>query len=102
VILRHIVLMKFPGGVESGWLDEMHAAVEEMAERIPEVLASSGGLDVSGKDENFDYAIILDFADREAYERYRVHQMHQDFIARFIKGRTIEKVRIQLSLPQVP
>lgn len=96
--LRHIVLMKFPGGAEPDYLRAMEKGVEEM-QQIPEVLESSGGHDVSGKDENYDYAIVLDFADRDAYERYRVHPIHQDFIARFMKGRTIDKVRMQLSLP---
>ncbi len=96
--LRHIVLMKFPGGAEPQYLEALGKGVAEMLD-IPEVLASSGGEDVSGKDENYDYAIILDFADRAAYERYRVHPIHQDFIARFMKGRAIEKVRMQLSLP---
>lgn len=95
--LRHIVLMRFPDGPDAAFIAAMHQGVEAML-AIPEVEAGSGGSDVSGKDENYHYAIVLDFADRDAYERYRVHPVHQAFIADFMRGRTIDKVRLQYDL----
>lgn len=97
--LRHIVLMRFAGGIEPEELARMDQAVIAMATAIPEVLASSGGADMSGKDESYDYAIIFDFDDAAAYERYRVHPAHKAFIADFMKGRAIDKARIQLTVP---
>jgi hypothetical protein len=78
----------------------MHAAVLDMATRIPEVLANSSGLDVSGNVDNHDYALIFDFADAAAYQRYRVHPAHQGFIERFMRGRSIDKARIQLTIDE--
>lgn len=78
----------------------MHQAVLAMAAAIPDVLGHSSGTDVSGKDENCDYALVFDFADRAAYERYRGHALHQAFIADYMRGRRIDKVRIQLSLDE--
>src|SRR5690242_8235352 len=98
MVLRHIVLMKTPDGADRQFLEPMHVAVAELARAVPEVLASSGGFDASGKGENFDYAIIFDFADAQAYERYRVHPAHQKFIADFMRPNPMEKVRIQLQL----
>lgn len=97
--LRHIVLMRFPDAVDPEYLARMDRAVAELAASVPEVLSSTGGADASGKEENFDYAIIFDFNDAEAYERYRAHPAHRAFIAEFMKGRAIEKVRIQVTVP---
>lgn len=91
--------MRFTAAVEETFVERMHAAVADMAASIPEVLASSSGRDVSGKPENYDYAIILDFADHAAYERYRVHTAHKALIDAFMKSRAIDKVRIQLEIP---
>lgn len=96
--LRHTVLMKFPDGADAAFIAAMHAAVVDLAAAVPEVLASTSGPDASGKAENCDYALVFDFADAAAYERYRVHPAHQAFIAQFMRGRTIDKARIQLQL----
>lgn len=96
--LRHIVLMRFPDDLDKEWVARMHRAVDEMAKAIPEVLASTGGHDVSTNPENWHYAIIYDFADAAAYERYRVHPAHKQFIVDYMRGPKIDKVRIQLTL----
>lgn len=98
MVLRHVVLMKIGGDPDAEFVARMDRAVADMAASIPEVLASSGGSDVSGKSENFDYAIVFDFADAAAYERYRVHPVHTAFIEAFMRSKPMEKVRIQLSI----
>jgi hypothetical protein len=100
VRLRHIVLMKLAETEAPEFLQEMHAAVVELAKAVPEVLATSGGTDASGRDDTYDYALIFDFADAAAYERYRIHPAHQAFIARYMRGHEIDKVRIQLRIDE--
>jgi hypothetical protein len=97
--LRHIVLMRFPDGIDEDFLKRMDRAIVDMAKAIPEVKASTGGRDVSTNPENWHYAIIYDFADVPAYERYRVHPAHKQFIADYMRGPKIDKTRIQLTLP---
>lgn len=98
--LRHIVLMRFPEDIDKAWLARMHAAVDGMARAIPEVEASTGGYDVGANPDNWHYAIIFDFVDTAAYERYRVHPAHKKFIADYMRGPKIDKARIQLTLPR--
>ena len=97
--LRHIVLMRFPDGPDKEFIARMHTALDAMAKAIPEVLSSHHGTDVSTNPENWHYAIIHDFADHAAYERYRVHPAHKQFIVDFMRGRTIDKTRVQLDIP---
>jgi hypothetical protein len=96
--LRHIVLMRFPDGIDEDFVSRMDRAATEMAKAIPEVQASSHGRDVSGNAENWHYAITYDFADKAAYERYRVHPAHKQFIVDYMRGPKIDKVRIQLNI----
>jgi hypothetical protein len=96
--LRHIVLMHFPDGPDPDYLAAMDAGVREMIADIPDVAAGSGGADTTGNCDNHHYAIVLDFPDRAAYERYRVHPVHQRFIADFMKGRAITKARLQYEI----
>jgi len=98
MVLRHVVLMKIKGDPDAEFVARMDKAVADMAAAIPEVLASSGGTDVSGRPESFDFAIVFDFVDAGAYERYRVHPAHKAFIEAFMRAKSIEKVRIQLSI----
>jgi hypothetical protein len=100
VTLRHIVLMSFPDGRDEAFIAQMNEGVAAMAHAVPDILAATCGTDVSGQDGNYDYALVLDFADRAAYERYRVHAAHQAFIASFMRGRTIAKVRVQYEFGQ--
>jgi hypothetical protein len=100
VTLRHIVLMSFPDGRDEDFITRMTEGVAAMARAIPDIQAATCGPDVSGQDENYDYALVLDFTDRAAYGRYRVHAAHQAFIAAFMRGRTIEKVRVQYEFGQ--
>ena len=96
--LRHIVLMSFPDGCDDGFIAQMSDGVADLARAVPDIRSASWGRDVTGKGDNYHYALVLDFADRAAYERYRVHPAHQRFIELFMRGRRIEKVRVQYEL----
>jgi hypothetical protein len=93
--LRHIVLMSFPLGRDAEFIARMQAGIAEMVAAIPDIAAASFGEDLTGSKENFDYALVLDFADRAAYQRYRSHPAHQHFITAFMRERPMVKARVQ-------
>ena len=75
----------------------MSDGVAELATAVPDIRSASWGRDVTGKGDNYHYALVLDFADRAAYERYRAIPR----ISASSKpscARTIEKVRVQYEL----
>lgn len=97
-MLRHVVLMRYPAGTDPAVIDAMDIAARRLADAIPDISHLSAGADTSGQPEAFDYALILDFQDRHAYERYRAHPAHRAFIAEHMKGHAIEKARVQYNL----
>ncbi|GAC1338457.1 MAG: hypothetical protein NVSMB29_04260 [Candidatus Dormibacteria bacterium] len=50
---------------------------------IPDVYAARGGSDLKLFPGNHDFALVLDFGDREAAARYVQHPIHQTFIAEY-------------------
>jgi Stress responsive A/B Barrel Domain len=93
--VRHIVLMSFPEGIDEDFIARMSTGLSDMAAAIPEVLSASWGRDDSSGADSWDYALVLDFADEEAYRRYRVHPAHERFIALFMRDCPIRKARVR-------
>lgn len=93
--LRHVVLMRFQAAVPEGYLTRLDIGLSEMLAAITAIEHAAWGADVTGRDDHADYAMIFDFADRAAYETYRHHPAHKDFIVRFMRELPMEKTRIQ-------
>jgi hypothetical protein len=93
--VRHIVLMSFPDGRDPDFIDRMASGLREMRASVPDILDASWGEDRSGGQEAWEYALVLDFADEDAYQRYRSHPAHQRFIGLFMRERAIEKARVR-------
>ena len=95
--LRHIVLFSFPEGRDADYLARLSAGLEQLAAAVPDIAEATWGADISAAADNFDYALVLDFADIDAYQRYRVHPAHQQFIRDYMRQVPMEKVRVQYS-----
>ncbi|KAB8171003.1 Dabb family protein [Streptomyces sp. 3MP-14] len=76
--IRHVVLFKFRDGVD--WSDprakEAEAATREHPRHIPEIVDWQCGRNVTERSIAHDFALVGDFADREAVARYLVHPDH--------------------------
>jgi hypothetical protein len=98
--IRHIVLFSFPQGRDASYLRRLEQGLAGLAAAIPEIASASWGEDITGRDDNFDFALVTDFADRKAYERYRVHPAHQKFIQDYMRDPPMKKVRVQFEFTQ--
>lgn len=85
--IRHIVLWKL--AAEDADTRALHA--EQIAERltalvpvIDEIDALEVGRNVANPATNWDVALVSEFADAEALERYQVHPAHQE-VAAFVR-----------------
>jgi hypothetical protein len=97
--IRHVVLIAFPEGVSDEFLAALDAGTAALAGAVPEIIGAAWGRDVTGRHENYGYAMSFDFVDRAAYERYRVHPDHQQYIRDYMRTVTMNKVRVQFALP---
>jgi len=82
-VLRHIVLFKFKDGIS--WRDAEARAAEELTHshpaHIPEIVGWQAGRNVAERQDSYDFAVIGDFADRDALERYMIHPHHQEGVS---------------------
>jgi hypothetical protein len=94
-----VVLIAFPEGVPADFLDTLDTATAALANAVPEILDAAWGRDATGNGDDFGYALSFDFADEAAYERYRIHPAHQQYIRDFMRSVPMEKVRVRFELP---
>jgi hypothetical protein len=101
--IRQVVLFRFPEGRDEAYVARLSAGLAELVAAVPDVAAASFGADVGkevgGNPDNFDYALVMDFADGAALARYKKHPAHLRFIQDYMRTVPMEKVRIQYALP---
>ncbi len=91
--IRHIVLWKL--AADDADTRALHA--EQIAERllslrgvVDEIDHIEVGRNVANPQSNWDVALVSEFADVEALERYQVHPAHQE-VAAFVRSLVAER-----------
>ena len=87
------------------WKDGTHASIKEdvlagfdhMKQAIEHVIDMKCGSDQGFADGNFDFAMIADFADKEAWSGYRMHPEHLAFVKKF-GALSADIARIQIEI----
>ncbi len=94
-MLRHVVLMKFVPEATA----EQRRAVEDglaaLPAQIPELRSYVIGTDVGASAGNFDFAVVADLADRDAYVVYRDHPAHRKVIEECVTPIVAERAAVQ-------
>ncbi|QBI55593.1 Dabb family protein [Streptomonospora litoralis] len=92
--LRHIALFRWSEGVTS----EQVARVEEELSRLPGVIPQldgySFGRDLGIGADTFDFAVVADVADEDAFAAYRDHPEHQEVLG-VIRPLLAERASVQ-------
>lgn len=95
---RHVVLFVWT----SEATEEQKAAVTERLSELPGVIPELEkyeiGADAGINEGNFDFAVVADFADREAYLVYRDHPYHREIIADTVKPIVADRAAVQYDL----
>ena len=90
-MFRHTVLLKLIDEATDEQKDAICAALAELPEAIPEIEAYTIGTNAGDRPDNYDIAVIGDFADKAAYQVYADHPDHtgviRDHIAPLLAGR---------------
>lgn len=99
--IRHAVLFRFTHDASEAQIDALAAGLSSM----PEVTgAVDGDLYQHGpalglNPGSWDYAVVAEFADANAYEAYRDHPAHQSLIRELVTPITAERASVQFELP---
>jgi hypothetical protein len=100
VSIRHIVLWKL--AAEDADTRALHAEqvterLQALVEQIPEILSMQVGPNVAYPQTNWDLALVADFADVEALDRYQVHPAHQEVVT-FVRSVVSDRASVDFPL----
>jgi stress responsive alpha/beta barrel protein len=95
---RHVVLFVWSSAATEEQKATVAERLRELPGVIPELQRYEIGADAGINEGNFDFAVVADFADRDAYVVYRDHPYHRQIIAETIKPIVAERAAVQYDL----
>lgn len=95
---RHVVVFRWRDDVTAEQRKTVEDRLGELPGLIPELRAYAMGRDAGVNPGNFDFAVVADFADRDAYLVYRDHPTHRAIIDECITPITAERHAVQYVL----
>ena len=91
MMIRHCVLLKFQTGTSKEIMNNAARGVRSLPEHIPEIARYSVGFDEKLREDNYDLAVIGDFASPDDYLVYASHPKHleviSELLAPYLEGR---------------
>ncbi|MCP9971235.1 Dabb family protein [Actinomadura madurae] len=92
---RHVVMFRWAEGTTTGQQDEVAARLRELPGAIPEIREYSVGANAGVNPGTYDFVVVADFADRDAYLAYRDNPVHRAVVDEFITPIAVERASIQ-------
>jgi len=81
-MIRHIVFFKFKADAAEAAIADLEGSLNGLPGLIAEIRAFSCGRDVLRSARSYDLALVADFDDLAALDRYQVHPDHQAVVAK--------------------
>ncbi|MEJ5299550.1 MAG: Dabb family protein [Thermodesulforhabdaceae bacterium] len=75
-MIKHVIVIKFKSDVSEDEKRRFEEMLGKLPSIIPEIKGFLFGRDVVRSERSYDFALVSDFQDLEALERYRVHPDH--------------------------
>ena len=92
MMIRHCVLLKFHSDTSEEIMEAAADGIRALPGYIPEITMYSVGFDAKLRDDNYDLAVVGDFASPEDYLVYASHPKHleviSELLAPYLSGRS--------------
>lgn len=95
---RHVALFIWAEGTTTGQQEEVAARLRELPGVIPGIREYSLGTNAGVNPGGYDFAVVADFAGRDAYLAYRDHPRHRAVIDQYITPIVARRAAIQYEL----
>jgi Stress responsive A/B Barrel Domain len=92
---RHVVVFRWRDDATAEQKKTVEERLRELPGAIPELRAYAFGRDAGINAGNFDFAVVADFADRDAYLVYRDHPAHRAVIDECLKPILADRAAVQ-------
>ena len=97
-MLRHIAIFRLIDDVPEGTLESLCQGLAQLAQTIPQIGNYTYGQDLGLRAGNFDFAVVADFEDAEAFAGYVTHPDHQAFVQDQLTPVVAERVALQFEI----
>lgn len=81
-MIKHLVLFKFKPEAAEADIVNLEKSLNALPGLIPEIISFSCGRDALRTERSYDLALVADFADLDALNRYQVHADHQAVVVK--------------------
>ena len=98
-MIRHVVMFKFREDADEAQRQAVHDAIATMPDATGVTETYAIGPDFGLAEGNFDFAVVGDFADQDAYLTYRDHPEHQRIVFDIIRPAITDRAAIQFEIP---
>ena len=75
-MLKHVVFLKFKSDTSDSDIADIEKGLASLPARIPEIKRYEFGRDILRSDRSYDFALISEFEDQDAKDRYQTHPYH--------------------------
>lgn len=97
-MLRHIVLLKWIDGTTAEQVAAVTAALDALPPQIDAIARYAHGPDLALAEGRYDYALVGDFADVDAWRAYDTHPVHEKTRADVIVPLVSQRASVQFEL----
>lgn len=98
VTIRHVVLFRWREGVGPAEVGELTQRLGELPGRIPELRHYQVGADLGLAEGNWDFCIVADVDDPDAFDRYARHPLHVELVEQGVRPLLADRAAIQYRL----
>jgi Stress responsive A/B Barrel Domain len=97
-MIRHIVVFRWSESAPSDLNDTLAERLNKLPSLVPEIRDYRCGADARLRDGNFDFGVVADFDDVDAWRVYVANDEHQAAIAELITPNLGTRAAVQLEL----
>lgn len=94
-MLRHVVMFTWAEGATEGQKQAVRDGLNALPDQIPEIRSYKIGDDAGLAAGNYDFVVVGDFEDADAFVTYRDHPAHQKVIAECIRPILAQRAAVQ-------
>ena len=98
-MFRHVVMVRWAEGVTEEQKQGVRDGLAALPEQVPEIRAFRFGDDAGLGEDNFDFALVADFDNRDGFMTYREHPAHQKFVVDIFRPAISARVAVQHEWP---
>lgn len=98
-MLHHVIMLRWVDGASAEAKQAVVDGLRGLREKIDTIRAMRMGFDLGIRDDNFDFASLIEFDDEAGYLEFRDHPAHQQVVLDHIRPVMAERAGVVFTAP---